>query len=43
MIASIGRYLHQPIDHVLEWPVEQFFLMHEQIGVLLEAERPKSS
>lgn len=42
MVAEIGRYLHQPIDQVLEWSVEQFFLMHEQIGVLLEAERPKS-
>lgn len=41
MVAAIGRYLHQPIDHVLEWPVEQFFLMHGQIDPLLESERPK--
>lgn len=42
MVAALGRYLHQPIDHVMEWSVEQFFLMHEQIGPLLEAERPKT-
>lgn len=43
MIAALGRYLHQPIDGVLEWPADLFFLMHGQIGPLIEAERgPKS-
>jgi hypothetical protein len=41
MIADLGRYLHQPIDGVLEWPAEHVFLFHEQIVPILEAERPK--
>lgn len=39
MIAALGRYLHQPIDDVLEWPADQFFLFFGQIAPLLEAER----
>lgn len=38
MVAACGRYLHQPIDHVLEWDVDLFFLMFDQIEPLLKGE-----
>ena len=38
MIAACGRYLHQPIDAVLDWDADLFFLMFEQIGALLKGE-----
>ena len=41
MVAATGRYLHQPIDHVMEWPVDQFFLIFDQIKPLREAEQPQ--
>ncbi|SFQ55655.1 hypothetical protein SAMN05421853_11010 [Roseivivax halotolerans] len=41
MIAEIGRYLHQPIDAVLEWDDDEFFAFHDEIDRILGSERPK--
>lgn len=40
MIAACGRYLHQPINDVLDWDANLFFLMFEQIGPLVKGEVP---
>lgn len=41
MFAELARYLHQRIDDMLEWDVDLVFLMHEQLGLILDAEKPK--
>lgn len=38
MVAACGRYLHQPINDVMDWEDTFFFLMFEQISALLKGE-----
>jgi hypothetical protein len=38
MVAACGRYLHQPINDVMDWDTDLFFLMFDQIAPLLKGE-----
>lgn len=38
MVAACGRYLHQPINDVMDWDTDLFFLMFDQITPLLKGE-----
>lgn len=38
MVAACGRYLHQPVNDVLDWDTDFVFLMFEQIDPLRRGE-----
>ncbi len=41
MICEIGRYLHQPMNDVMEWSDDDFLLTHAEISSILSDEQPK--